>query len=332
MSKVKTIILIVVLVVLTNGLQFFIQHMSRASLEEKLNSEIATLSATIDQLGPIQTVYSVSGSVEAGAEIKSEQITEMSLPSSMITDAYITNPEEIVGKLYKVAIEPGTPLTTNMIMDRDIEDSTRDVDICVDRWTVGLKVGDYIDYRLTLPYGDDYIVIPHLRIEMVGSTTLKVYMNETQWQLYQGSLVDYYLHSSQGATVYVTKYVEPGVQQPAQAYYTVPENVKAIMLMDPNIVDKAEATANSNMRKSINKLLKQLQGEDYNPDEETSALNSGRTQFNSNVNNDASIMQDQADSEDSSDEDNPYGEKGLFDDESTVDDGSTESSTEDTVE
>lgn len=324
MSKAKTIVLIVLLVLITNGAQFGIQYYFRESIESKLNSEIATLSATIEQLGPIETVYSVSGKVTAGAEIMENQIVEMSLPSSMITDAYVMDPSTIIGKVYKVSVDAGTPLTNDMIMERGIDDTTRDVDICMDRWTVGLKVGDYVDYRITLPYGDDYIAIPHLRVEAVNSTSLKVYMTEAQWHIYQGSLVDYYLNSDKGASIYVTKYVEPGVQKPATSYYSVPENIQAIMLLDPNIIDKAEATANSNMRKSIDKLLKQLKGKDYDPESEASFLNAGRTQFNSSINSDASIVQSEEESEDEEVKD-LYGEMSVYEDEEVIEE-------EDTVE
>lgn len=327
MSKAKAIVLIVLLVLITNGAQFGIQYFFRESIESKLNSEIATLSATIEQLGPIEVVYSVSGRVEAGTEIREDQIVEMSLPSSMITESYIMDPSEIVGKVYKVSVDSGTPLTSDMIMERGIDDTTRDIDICMDRWTVGLKVGDYVDYRITLPYGDDYIAIPHLRVEAVNSTSLKVYMTEAQWHIYQGTLVDYYLNVDKGASIYVTKYVEPGIQKPATSYYTVPENIRAIMVLDPNIIDKAEATANSNMRKSIDKLLKQLQGEDYSVEDETGALSSGRSQFNSNINNDATILQNESEEGTDSTIDDFYENQSIYEDEEVVEAGE-----EDTVE
>ena len=320
MSKLKAVLLIVGIALVTNIVQFVVWHQTSAHLEERLRTEIATLNTTLDAIGPIQTVYTVNGTVEAGAEIKAEQIQEMSLPSSMITDVYITDTSSIVGKLYKVGVTSGTPLTTNMIMDREIDDTTRDVDICVDRWTVGLKEGDYVDYRITLPYGDDYIAIPHLRIEAVGTTTLKVYMNETQWQIYQGTLVDYYLHSQQGASIYVSKYVEPGVQKPATAYYAVPNNVKAIMMRDPNIVDKAAVTAMNKMRKSIENILKLFKNETVTTETEAGLLNSGRTNYNSSVNSDASVMTNE---EEEKKDEEPYGGDSVFEGEDVVSDGGT---------
>lgn len=321
MAKWKVIVITVVVFILTNGLQFFLWYRHNASLVNSLKAEISTLSSTIEALGPIETVYTVNGTVKPGSEILDEHITEMSLPSSMISEPYVTNPADIVGKLYKVAVNPGTPLTNDMIMDRTIDDTTRDVDIVVDRWTVGLTVGDYIDFRITLPYGDDYIAISHLRIESIGSATLKVYMNEAQWQIYQGALVDYYLNVAKGASIYVTKYVEPGVQKSAETYYAVPENVKAIMLVDPNIIDKAEATANSSMRESIKEILDSLKTENDTVDAEAGALSGGRGEYNTAVNADATLIEDE---ETNSDEPIYGEEEGWGADEDVITDGTEE--------
>lgn len=285
MSKLKTVLLVTGICVATNGLQFGIQYKFRDTLKTKYTEEIAALNSSLTALGPIQDVYTVSGAVKAGDEITEDQITTMSLPSSMITETYIADPSEAIGQIYKVAINPGTPLTTDMLMSQEITDTTRDFDITVDRCTVGLTAGDYADLRITLPYGDDYVVLSHLRIESIGAQTFKVYLDERQWHTYQGALVDCYLHADQGTTIYLAKYIEPGVQKPAEEYYAVPKNIEAIMMLDPNIVDKAFIKSISNIRKPVDDIFESLVDEDVEKSiaDETGKLSGGRSSYNGAV-------------------------------------------------
>lgn len=286
MKKVLWVLLVVVLLTASNGVQYYLWHGKTVKAEKVANETIAMLQATIDSIGTFDDVYTVVGHVKAGSEITAEQITEMSMPTADVTEAYVTDPQSIIGQLYKVDLDNGTPITTDMIMSKEIKDSTRDVDILVDRWTVGLAVGDYVDYRLTLPYGDDYIVLPHLRVEAVGTQTIKVWMTEDQWHTYIGSRIDCALQSEFGATTYLQRYVEPGVQVAATPYYAVPNNIKAIMVADPNIIDLAALNDSSKLRKGIDKVLSQLVTENDTKDKELSELRTGHEDFNAAVNAD----------------------------------------------
>ncbi len=50
-------------------------------------------------------------------------------------------------KFYKIAISSGTPLTDDMFMSEELDDTTRETDLIADSWSVGLKKGDYVDLR-----------------------------------------------------------------------------------------------------------------------------------------------------------------------------------------
>lgn len=292
MSNIKAIILIIVFVLLTNVAQGFLWVKKSANLETKLTSEIATLNATIDSIGPATTVWTVAGDVQSGDMIKEESLTEMTMPLSMVNDNYVTNTSDVLGKYFKIGVKPGTAITKDMVMVDELDDTTRDIDIYVDKWTVGLKVGDYVDCKLILPYGDSYIVLSHKRIQSVGTGTLKVYLNEAEQHAYNAASVDYYLNSQKGASLYVDKYIEPGIQKPAQTYYAVPKNIEAIMLADPNIVNKAQSVINSSFRKSIDAILDQFKTETNTVETETGLLNSGRSKYNSSVTADSTIFSD----------------------------------------
>lgn len=330
MSRAKGIILIIVIVLITNLAQGFVWMKMNSNLETKLTTEIATLNATIDSIGPPTTVWTVSGKVDHGDEIKSTSFTQMTIPQSMVNENYIIDTASITGQFFKIAVNPGTPLTKDMIMADALDDTTRDVDIYVDRWTAGLKAGDYVDCELILPYGDSYTVLSHKRIQSVGSGTLKVYLTAAERHTYDGACVDYYLNVQKGASLYVDRYVEPGIQKPAKVYYAVPKNIEAVMLADPNIVNKAQDSINSSFRSTIDAILDQFKTDATTVETEAGLLNAGRSKYNTSVAADSSIFTNDAGTDTStSGESDPLGD--VFEEETVVNpDGTTTTNTVDT--
>lgn len=275
----------VILLILNIG-QFFVWRGINISNSETYSASIAELNATLAAYGPDVTVYTVSSAVKAGDVVLEENIESFTIPSSVDNDQYVHSISELTDRVFKIAVNPGTPITTNMTMAEVIEDDMRDRDIVLDRYTVGLEIGDYIDVRITMPYGDDYVVIPHKRVYALGDNTVKLYLSEFEWFQYQGAMVDYYLNVDYGATIYADKYIEPGIQQAAVKYYAVPTNIAALIQKNPNIIDKAEANDLNTWRSAIEELLIIFRDEEDTVDSDGSKFNSGRTSYNEAVNSD----------------------------------------------
>lgn len=240
-----------------NVFQFVWWNNTNKELSTKYTSEIAALEQTIAGYGTEVQVYTVSAAVKAGDEIKEENIEPMKMYSSLMNDQYVTDTSMLVGKFFKIAVNPGTPIMQNMAMEESLDDTTRDKDVMLDNLPVGTKVGDYIDIRITFPYGDDYLVLSHKRIYNLGEGTIKLHLTEYEWAVYTGAMVDYSLNKDYGATIYATKYVEPGLQQDAVAYYAVPSNISALLQKNPNILakDKEGAMSLDDWREGLEKLL-----------------------------------------------------------------------------
>jgi len=177
-----------------------------------------------------------------------------------------------------------------MVMDEEIDDTVRDRDIILDRLTVGIEEGDYIDIRMTMPYGDDYIVLPHKRIYGINEGTIKLYLNEYEWNVYQGALIDYFLNAEYGCTLYADKYIEPGLQQDAVPYYAVPTNIASLLQKNPNIIDKEEAASLNEWRDSLEELLVIFRDESDTVDSDASKLSAGRSTLNSSIEADRSTV------------------------------------------
>ena len=327
MSKKATVFIVIGAIIVSNAASGFIWYKTKSNAENKLTQEISTLNATLTALGPPTTVWGVSGKTKAGATIKDNDLVELTMPSSVVQDNYITNKEDVVGSYYKIPVNPGTPLTTDMIMKDKLEDSMRDVDIVLEKVPVGTDVGDYVDIRYTAPGGEDFIVLSHVRIQDMGDATFKVYLTENQQQTYLGALVDRYSANTGMASLYATKYIEPGVQKEADQYYQVPDNVKAIMAQDPNIIDKAEFTIYNNYRKYVKNAI-----DNYVKDNDAdlkSDLKTAKDKLEQAVNQDFSTKKEQKASENEGSSENIWEsstEAPLFveGDGDTADSGTTE--------
>lgn len=284
MKKVNLVVVIpIVILVLLNIFQFVFWNSTNSSSAEKYTTEIVNLEQTIASYGDPVEVYTVISPVKAGDPITADNIESMKMYSSMLTEQYVTNINDIVGRYFKIAVNPGTAIMKDMAMDEELDDSMRDRDIVLDRLTVGLEVGDYIDIRITMPYGDDYVVIPHKRVYGISEGTIKLYLSELEWNTYQGALIDYFLNKEYGCTLYADKYVEPGIQQSAINFYAVPTNIAALLQKNPNIIDKEEAASLNEWRTSLEELLVIFRDEDDTVDADGGRLAAGRTEYNEAV-------------------------------------------------
>jgi hypothetical protein len=280
MSKVKLILLLVAVAVVTNGAQFALQYKIGTDRASAFTAEVARLQASIDAVGPIVECWTTTRVTRPGQTITAEDLTIQSIPESFINDTFVLDQKQLIGRLFKIALSPGTPITSDCVMEEELADSTRDVDIVGTRWPVGLVQGDYVDLRITYPYGQDYIVLSHIRVQEITDNAFKVYLEEVNYQRYLGALVDYYLHRDAGTDLYFTKYIEPGLQDPATIYYEVPKTVLDIMRMDPNIPSTAKIEISAEVRSIIEAGIRSAQDEN----EDTGKLSGGRQQFNGDIN------------------------------------------------
>ena len=280
------LIVAVVILVILNVFQFSWWRKMNDKISATYSAEIANLEKTISAYGTEVDVYTVVDAVKSGDEITEDNIEVMKMYSSLMTEQYVTDVNSILGKYYKIAVNPGTPIMKNMTMDEELVDSMRDRDIVLDRMTVGIEEGDYIDIRMTMPYGDDYVVLSHKRVYGINDGTIKLYLSELEWNTYQGALIDYFLNKEYGCTLYADRYIEPGLQQSAINFYAVPTNIAALLQKNPNIVDKEEAASLNEWRRSLEELLVIFRDEEDTVDADGGRLASGRSEINEAVESD----------------------------------------------
>lgn len=107
-----------------------------------------------------------------------------------------------------------------------------------------LETGEYIDIRLALPSGQDYIVVSKKQVEIpqIGGVdsedTIWVKMTEDEIITMNNAIVDAY--KILGSKLYVTIYTEAGTQATATPTYVPSREVASLILNNPNIVEKAK--------------------------------------------------------------------------------------------
>lgn len=249
--KANNYLLIGVLVtLLITGSIIAILFMQLGKLNKQIKSEEAKM----------KKVYIVSQDVKSGESLNGIRFKEISIINDAIpSDAInISNIEE--DTIAKIDIKVGTILTSNMITTNE-EKITADVrtqEYNMLELPPQIQNGDYIDIRLRLPDGTDYIVVSKKKVEIpeIGGTesvnTIRINVAEQEILLMSNAIVEAYV--GPGSKLYATTYVEPGMQQQATPTYLPSDKVANLINVDPNIVAVAKNELVSRYNNTVNSI------------------------------------------------------------------------------
>ena len=109
---------------------------------------------------------------------------------------------------------------------------------------IDLTTGDYVDVRLQLPNGQDFIVVSKKRVTIPNANgeylTDTVQMNMSEDEILSLSCAIVEAYKINGSKLYAIKYTDAGSQQPSSPTYVVNSEVARLMDSDSNIVEKAK--------------------------------------------------------------------------------------------
>ena len=145
----------------------------------------------------------------------------------------------------KVTMKKNTLVTTELLSKSDniVQDDVRKQEYNMLVLPMDLQTGDYIDVRIMLPSGQDYIVVAKKEVEIpdIGGVdsedTIWINLSEDEILHMSCAIIDAY--QIPGAKIYATKYTEAGMQDAAIPTYPVNESTSALLRSDPNILEKA---------------------------------------------------------------------------------------------
>lgn len=153
-----------------------------------------------------------------------------------------------------------TQLTSGVVLSQDMvyiagEEETKDMRIVeYNMITLPSKLenGDYIDVRLTLPSGQDYIVLSKKQIIKCDEDTIWIKVSEDEILYMNNAIVESYqmLGSSLNAVIYS----EAGMQDAAIPNYSLSSAVEETLATDPNILEEAKAAYNNRNAEDVSKI------------------------------------------------------------------------------
>lgn len=242
------------------------EYMQNKKLNKDYNDavqQVASLQSRLQSQENKTDVYTLKTNVQSGQEIKADDLTLTTYPVSNVPANAIIDLDTLVGSYYRINLQPGTLLTTDVVIKESYEGAVYDKDVFLDLIPVGTKTGDYIDVRVTLPGGEDFVVFPHKRVNSRLSNAVKFRMDEAELWILTSMMIDDALYSSKGFRVYATKYVDPGADDEVVGYYPVRHEVMDIARVSQNITQtQLKRMYNESLRNAIDTKL-----EFYNDDE-----------------------------------------------------------------
>ena len=174
----------------------------------------------------------------------------------------------------KVAMTANTVITSSLVVRTD-EVQTNDVRTQEYNMLVlptELGPEDYVDVRLMLPNGQDFIVVSKKRVGIPQTSdgtymadTITMNLAEDETISMSAAIVEAY--KINGSKIYVTKYTDPGIQEKSIETFIPTQEIAELINSDPNIVTTAREALKARYTtglKNVNSVKNGLERNDEN--------------------------------------------------------------------
>ena len=161
----------------------------------------------------------------------------------------------------KIDMKANTVITRELVVQSDevVTDDTRQEQYNMITLPVDLMTNDYVDIRLRVPSGQDYIVVSKAQVDIPTNAdgsyvvdTMRVNLREDEILAMSSAIVEAY--GLKSAELYVTKYVDPAMQEASLPTYTPNAAVTAQIQSNPNIVEIAKEELASRYSEAAKKV------------------------------------------------------------------------------
>lgn len=203
------------------GSFMFMQY--KKGVEEEMN-RLRIETATVER-------YVFANSLTAGeiitkGDLKLAKIKEESAPKDSYTDKKNINSKNVgevldvdtlIGRRVRINAEEKTIVASSMLVtdeDKELTIDERFQEFNSILLPSDLNSGDYIDIRLTMPSGENYIVVSGKEVKDIGkstdSNTMYLQLSEEEILRTTAAILESYM--GDGFKIYATKYVDPSAQ------------------------------------------------------------------------------------------------------------------------
>lgn len=281
----KILIILSFLIVIGAGAfgtyHFYKENQNQIQQNQALAAQNSNIQAQLNAIGEMTTVYEVAAKQYSGKEIKETDLIPVSVPVSSCNTTSITDATQLIGKFYKVDIEPGTILSTDLLMEEfDGTEKKYSRELTFESLPVSTVVGDYIDIRMIMPNGEEYVVLSHEQIKRLYDQTITINISEEENVILNSVFADLGQYSG-FCYAYLTKYLEPGKDTDTVAFYPIQKDMESFVMFNPNITDTTRCI-NETLRDHIDSVLL-VYTDSYNSSMAQNFISNIRTQYASGL-------------------------------------------------
>lgn len=193
----------------------------------------------------MKKVYVASEDIKSGEVVSYDRLKQLSVSKDVIP-ANALSVELTENTIAKIDLNKGTVVTDNMVQESD-QKTTNDLRKQEYNMVIlpsQIQDGDYIDIRLRLSNGVDYIVASKKKVEIPvingveSENSIVVNMNETETMVMANAIIEAYIDT--GSLLYATTYVEPGMQETVIPTYVPTGTVQSAINANSNIEQEAK--------------------------------------------------------------------------------------------
>ncbi len=184
--------------------------------------------------------YVLNTNVKSGDKIDISMLEQKSVLQDVIPQDYITLDDITEDTISKLDLTKGTVLSKKLInkSNEKMTDDLRQQEYNMIILPQQLDIGAYIDIRLRLDNGQDYIVVSKKCVNNITEDTIWMNLYEDETLAMSCAIVEAY--KMKGAKLYATTYVEPGNQANAIPTYVPSGEVYNLIQSDANIVEETK--------------------------------------------------------------------------------------------
>ena len=205
----------------------------------------------------LKNAYVLVTDIKSGDSIKLENLKKVDIETNIIPSNAITLSKIEENTIAKIDLKTGTILSSDMITNSDDKttNDTRVQEYNMILLPSQINTNEYVDIRLRLPSGLDYIVVSKKKIEIpqvlgvASESTFSVKLNESETQTMSSAIVESYI--MEGSILYVAKYVEPGIQGSSVPTYVPSTAVQEAIRQNSNITVEARNALVTRFNESI---------------------------------------------------------------------------------
>ena len=193
----------------------------------------------------LRNVYIAMDDIKSGEVVSYDKLTQVKVTSTVIPEN-VLSVELTENTIAKIDLSAGTIITDNMVQESDNRTTAdlRKQEYNMVILPTQIQNGDYIDIRLRLSNGVDYIVASKKVVEIPtindveSANSICINMNEAETMVMANAIIEAYI--DKGSLLYATTYVEPGLQESINPTYVPSGTVQNEINANPNIEQEAK--------------------------------------------------------------------------------------------